>query len=487
MPASTLMVTFDSVEPRLVRQWTAEGELPSLRTLLEGGHVREIENLRGLGNGVFWPCIYTGYDPSFHGGYYLRAPMPPDFALKPFTKFDYVLPPFWKALDEEGLEVVVIDPVECPVAGLANGIELIDWLVHRREGPPFSTPPELIDHILARYGDDPFEGNIDRTLRLRMTAEALSEVSARRIASKTDAALELLAQRDWDVFILSYPDAHDIGHAAWHLHDPDTAPGAVSPAASAGADPLMRCYAALDEALGRLIPAAGPDARIFVVMGPGMERNATANALLPDVLRAFQGRRRRGLKRQLSRAARAFAESEWIPWGVRQHFRDHRARIGADVQTREGVRYFSVPHNDNAGAVRINLAGREPHGVVQPGRDYDALCDELSGRLLDLRDAGGRVPAVSEVIKLHDCYHGPELARLPDLLVVWNRQADLSAMGSDVIGVFRKARPTPRSGDHSARGLLLSDAPLEGAAEGVLTPMQVTPILVDAARAAAVA
>lgn len=474
MSTRTLIVAFDSAEPQLVRQWAGEGLLPTLQRLLADGDSRDIENLPGFGNGVFWPCIYTGSDPSVHGGYYLRAPEPPDFALQPFDKHKYVRPPFWKKLAAEGRRVAIIDPVECPFAGLPDGVELIDWMVHRREHTPFSTPPSLIDDVIERYGDDPFEGNLDRTLKTGMKATELADVSDRRIRNKTDVALELLTQQDWDLFLVSYPDPHDIGHGAWHLHE-QAAPGDTGID-----DPLLRCYQRLDSALAELMHAVGPTAQTLVLMGPGMEANVTANALLPDVLRAFQGRRRGGVKRSIRRAARAIIEAEWIPWHLRTRFRDQRSRIGASVQVREGVRYFTVPHNDNAGAVRINLAGREQHGVVQPGGEYDAVCEDLARRLLGLRDAGGRLPAVSEVVRVHAHYDGPELDRLPDLLVIWNREADLQTIGSTDVGEFHNERVTHRSGDHSQRGLLLSDRSLEAAPRGTLDPMQVTPVLLCA-------
>jgi predicted AlkP superfamily phosphohydrolase/phosphomutase len=162
MPARTLIVGLDSAEPDLVRAWAAEGRLPNLERLLATGDGRDILNLPGFGNGVFWPCIHTGTDPSFHGGYYLRQAEPPSYAIKPFTKHDYRLLPFWRSLEDDGLDVAVIDPVEAPIGKLTRGIEILDWNVHRREEPPQSSPPELIARIIERYGDNPFHGNIDR-------------------------------------------------------------------------------------------------------------------------------------------------------------------------------------------------------------------------------------------------------------------------------------------------------------------------------------
>lgn len=479
MPARTLIVGLDSAEPVLVRAWAAEGRLPNLARLLAADG-RDIGNLPGFGNGVFWPCIHTGADPSCHGGYYLRQPQPPDFAVEPFTKHDYLLPPFWRGLEADGLDVAVIDPVEAPIGGLSRGIEVLDWNVHRREAPPWSHPPDLIQRLIERYGDNPFHGNVDRMVADGLSPERLSALSDQRIRNKTDAMLELLAGRDWDLFMVSFADSHDIGHRAWHLHDP--CGGGVGDVATEVQDPLQRCYEQLDAALGRLMQAVSAGGRTVVVMGPGMERNVTGRVMLPDLLRAFQGRPAKPLKRALRHGVRSAIRARFLPWGVRDRLRSQRLRAAAGARNRGGHRYSMVPHNDDASAIRINLAGREAHGVVAP-EAYDATCDELEACLAELQDASGRRPAVSEVIRVHRHYAGPALNRLPDLLVVWNRSADLNRIRSRRFGEFAGSRDAMRSGDHSRRGLILSDRALGGSASGPLAPMQVTALLDAAVRA----
>lgn len=481
MAARVLVIGLDSAEPELVRGWAAQGRLPNLARLLQHGHQRDVRNLPGFGNGVFWPCIHTGADPSHHGGYYLRQPAPPDYAVEPFTRHDYLLPPFWRTLDREGFEVAVMDPVEAPWGDLSHGIEVVDWNVHRRESAPQSTPPQLITHILRRYGENPLHGNVDRMVMDGLSPERLAAVAEERIRKKTLAALELLDQRDWDLFMLSYGEAHDIGHRAWHLHDrsADAAPGSLC-------DPLRDCYERLDGALGQLMTRIAPDGRSIVVMGPGMQRSATGRLQLPALLRAFQGLEQNRFRTTVSRTLRGLTRARWLPWSIRDRLRTERVRAVSHARGRDGHRYYMVPHNDDASALRINLAGREAHGLVAP-EDYAATCADLTRRLLALRDAGGARPALSEVIQVRRGYTGPALDRLPDLLLVWNRDADLRAIRCPEHGVFANARGSMRSGDHSRRGLLLSDRALHGAAATTLTPMQVTPVLLRAVRQRSVA
>ena len=84
---------------------------------------------------------------------------------------------------------------------------------------------------------------------------------------------------------------------------------------------------------------------------------------------------------------------------------------------------------------------------------------------------------VKDVIKLHDHYDGPELDRLPDLLVVWDRDADTSAASSPDIGVVKGESPSVRTGDHSKHGMLISDQPLHTELPDPVAPTQVTSII----------
>ena len=60
---------------------------------------------------------------------------------------------------------------------------------------------------------------------------------------------------------------------------------------------------------------------------------------------------------------------------------------------------FAVPHNANAGAIRINLAGREKNGRIKPGEEYQALCDELERDLGDIVNLDTGQALVKEVVR----------------------------------------------------------------------------------------
>jgi predicted AlkP superfamily phosphohydrolase/phosphomutase len=67
----------------------------------------------------------------------------------------------------------------------------------------------------------------------------------------------------------------------------------------------------------------------------------------------------------------------------------------------------------------INLKGRFPQGTVNPGEEYEDLRNQVIRQLLALRDPDTGRPAVEQVFKREEVYHGECVDSAPDLLVTW--------------------------------------------------------------------
>lgn len=70
--------------------------------------------------------------------------------------------------------------------------------------------------------------------------------------------------------------------------------------------------------------------------------------------------------------------------------------------------------------IRLNLAGREAEGVVDPTQ-AESLKTEIVGKLTGLPDPGRGEVAVSRVVPRENCYSGPRVDESPDLLVNFTR------------------------------------------------------------------
>ena len=101
-------------------------------------------------------------------------------------------------------------------------------------------------------------------------------------------------------------------------------------------------------------------------------------------------------------------------------------------------------------ALYLNLNGRERNGIVQPGAEREALMDELSKKLLTIRDSETGKQVISRVYKSDEIYTGSFVKSAPDLIIGYNREYRSS--WETVLGKFPKEilrdNTEKWSGDH---------------------------------------
>jgi predicted AlkP superfamily phosphohydrolase/phosphomutase len=70
-------------------------------------------------------------------------------------------------------------------------------------------------------------------------------------------------------------------------------------------------------------------------------------------------------------------------------------------------------------AVYLNVKGRQPHGVVEPGPQYDEVRDRLIRELEAWRHPVTGEPMVQKAYRREEVYSGPHVSEAPDVVVHW--------------------------------------------------------------------
>ena len=446
--AKVLVVGLDGMEADLVAKWTNSGDLPTLAKLRREGVWGRPSALPGLGSDANWMSFLTGVRMGRHGRYFYRQLEKGSYSADRPTEKSWGREPFWVYIGRSGKRCIAIDMPYGAVTGEFNGIQVTDWLVHDRIYPQVRCWPEDVADRLVKTSVRHESHVHDLHGRSRALYMDLVRQLKERVETKTKVALDIAARETWDMFLVTFTDAHDAGHICWHLHDPSHPQHDAALVAEMG-DPVKAIYTAVDAALGQLLDAVGESVTVFVFSGIGMGPNYSGNFLLDDFLRvrefgAAPPKRpadwvRHTYRRMMPLAGRNLLLSFAAKTDERLIARDRRQR-----------RYFAVPHNEISGAVRINLKGREANGKIEPGPEYERLCDELAHDLSGLVNADTGTPVVKEVVRTATTYSGPFVNVLPDLLVVWNKIEPLTAMGLDGVGFVRADYPGSRTGDHTS-------------------------------------
>ncbi len=465
--ARVLVIGLDAAEASLLRAWAREGYLPTMRRLLETGHATDLVSPANHFPDVVWPILYTSRGPGRISPYFFILPDPAAGTLQLVHHELSGAEPFWRTASRCGKSCAVIDAPKIGPQPPIGGIQLVNWGGHANTAKPTSHPIGLAAEVRTRYGrypvrtcDDHGPGNAEYA---RVRRDLLSAVAVRK-----RLLIDLLRSRSWDLFFGVFSETHCAGHQFWHLHDPS------HPRHPLGAGDLQWAlrdiYQAVDAALGEIIEAAGPQARIVVCSAHGMEPEYHARELLPTLLQwwGMQDATDRipdhahepvlRLQQPVLQRLRAVVPLRW------QYAVKHRLpkRIESELVCRfmgalkldVHARAFCVPNNDLNPAIRINVIGRDRFGNVAPGAEYDRLCGFLLTRMRELVNPATGRAALVHVDTIHDAYDGEYVVTLPDVVGFWNTERPLDALYSPGYGTIVGPHQDHRTGGHSETGFL---------------------------------
>jgi predicted AlkP superfamily phosphohydrolase/phosphomutase len=116
------------------------------------------------------------------------------------------------------------------------------------------------------------------------------------------------------------------------------------------------------------------------------------------------------------------------------------------------------------GDIFINLKGRDPHGIVNPGAEYESVRDSIIDRLSKLIDPETGRNAVDRVYRAEELYKGPMLEWAPDLIIEWHDTAYMPTESdrdreSIFVPRWREYMNWPTTGSHQIDGILFAKGP----------------------------
>jgi len=455
--------------------WGRTGVLPTLHGLMSKGLVGHTRNVPALFVQCTWPSFYTGTGPAKQGIHSWEQLRNGTYEFYRAYTPNYVrTAPFWRHLSAAGRRIAILDIPHSGAEQQINGVQLVEWGAHDANHGFKTCPASLADEVIARFGVHPQRGLCDAQRTATQLAEFRNGL-LRGIEGKIAITKHFLAQEDWDFFAQVFTESHCIGHQAWHLHDPKHPRFKEQDRAIAG-DPVLDVAREIDRAIGKILEGVEEETMVIVMAGHGMTSKYVAQFMLGDILLRLGAATR--IPTVTEGPVPLFAKRILDPlltWGwqhtprpVRQWLVPLQQRTRDLVHVRSeylpsldpaASRCFIINNNHTHGGIRVNLAGREPSGKVQPGAEYEAFLAELAQDLLDIVniETGRRI--VNRVIRTRDLYSGPGIEHFPDLLIEWSNAEPVRSVQSKKIGRLDKEYAYCRTGDHTPGGLFVAVGP----------------------------
>ncbi|RPJ57707.1 MAG: hypothetical protein EHM23_19680 [Acidobacteria bacterium] len=437
-----LFIGLDSADAVLIEQWEKDGFLPNIARMRAGGTSGRMGTTAEILHVSAWPSIFTGVTPDKHGLYHAYVMNPGDQSPTRPKPDKTPSPFFWRQLSDAGKRSIVMDAfMTCPLQNF-NGSQIVEWGTWSWFSEPTILPSRLKGEIEAKFGDYPApeHSKVGTMPDSRWFRDALIA----GVEKKTQVIKWLMQKEEWDLFLAVYGETHAAGHYLWHLHD------ASYPSHPKDVDPSLRnalrdVYVAIDRGIGEILKQVDNQTTVFLVSGDGMGPNYSASHVLEQLLKEMRmmattgdaGDTQKGSrvgsgfnsKHLLSRIRKMIPQS--IRTTVSQTFFSHsmKEKLALKWLTAgivwEKTRAFLIS-NANEGYVRVNLKGREPQGIVEPGAEYGQLVEELARVARTLTNPATGKRAAQAVHKTDDIFKGPCRSHLPDLIVNWDPEAKVT-------------------------------------------------------------
>ncbi len=470
-PARPLVIVgWDGATPELVGPWMADGTLPHLAQLAARGGWSPLRSTLHPLSPAAWTSAFTGLNPGRHGIYDFGHRAADTYRVDPTDGSHRRGAALWEIASQAGLSSLVVGVpmshpcVEVPrvtfVPGLgADTLEDATWPRSLAQQIRSQTPGYALDANAYEHADP---------------ADFLAAVA--QMVEDRAAVTTSLMQRDGpDLVFVVFVATDRVQHAFWRQSAlPD------SPEHVAGwrfADAVKGCYQQLDAALGRIVEAAGEGATVMVVSDHGfgeLEGDLYLNGALEEMgllsVDRGPGRGRLGdvLERVLERLPRMLRRAD-------------PGDVHGDALTFGHIRWQQTQAYSRGlfGQIWLNLRGREPHGIVEPGPEADALLAQITDRLLALLEPDGRTPLIQAVFRGADLFHGPHAAEAPDLVVVPRDYRWMTRSGREIgpRGQITGEPAVRHTGNHRMNGVLVGGGPgvQQGAAPDLLRLLDLTP------------
>lgn len=456
-------VGLDGATLDLIRPWAAEGKLPTFARLMEQGSYGMLRSTIPPVTGPAWASFMTGRNPGKHGVGDFMHRTPGGYDRTPIDSTSIKAEPFWVTASRRGKKVGILSvPVTYPPYEV-NGF-LVSGLLTPRGSASFTYPEALAQELDQAVGG--YRVNLDHFYARGKADSFLDDVRA-LVDVRTRAAQYLLSRYEWDFFMLHYIVTDWVQHFLWHCMDP-THPRYDEVEARAYGNAISEIYQRVDRALGEFVDGLGQDTVVLVMsdhgFGPFYKYIYLNNWLLEKKLLSLKG----GVATRLKHALFSMHVTPSSLYTMLDRLGLVRAAFKASKQQRHDLlSAFFLSWRDidwaktkaysfgNVGQIFINLRGREPQGIVEPGQEYEKLREEIISELAELRDPETGAQLAEHIYRREEVYSGEQVRELPDILLL-PLNMEYGATGLSAFVSNRVVAPSfAYSGSHRMEGVFM--------------------------------
>ncbi|OIO94443.1 MAG: hypothetical protein AUJ92_10170 [Armatimonadetes bacterium CG2_30_59_28] len=480
-----VVIGIDGATFDLINGWVDEGKLPTLgRLMAEGvhGNLKSVHNMRSASA---WTSFATGKNPGSHGIFDFWHRVPGSYGIRFVNRRTRSGKALWDHVCHAGGKSIVINvPMTYPADSI-DGVMVCGMDAPGIDSEGFCHPPEVIQQIIDAAGGYIIEPGVTSLCMSGKYAEAV-DLTLKAVDLRFKAASYLMDSYPWDLLVVVFRETDPIQHSFWKFMD-TAHPEHHPELAVQWGDAILRVYQQIDTRVGELLDNIGSETPFFIMSDHGFGANQGGNEHLPAWLEGLghlrfkspgDGKRFSRLRELMEpvivHGASFIVEqvhrrtSRPMKERLTRRFPVLREKLQAQLSLRgidwSQTRAFADGAREN---IRINLRGREPEGIVEPGEEYENLLEFLRSELMSATDVSSGTAVAQSVLRGSDVYSGEHLEQAADLIVEWRDDVFVSGIASpgtrsEMVCAGRKVSYMPGeesrfiSGYHRPFGIFIS-------------------------------
>lgn len=347
-----LVVGLDCAAPELL---LGDERLTNIRRLMSAGVYGRLESVIPPITVPAWMCMSTSQDPGSLGVYGFRNRADHSYdRLSLVNSASFKAIAVWDQIARQGGRSNLVGvPPNYPPRRI-NGVSVGCFLTPDGPDVKWTAPDSMAQRLQQAVGEYPFDVRGFRTTDKAWLRDQIYALTRRHF----EAIRFLLRETDWDYFQFVEIGLDRMHHGFWKYHDPRHP---LHPGANPFQDTIRDYYLSLDEEIGRLLECLAEDTAVLVLSDHG------AQPLLGG-----------------------FCVNEWLiqqGWLVLRERPAQPTPFANLAVDWDRTRVWS--EGGYYARIFLNVKGREPNGVVEPG-EYERFRDEVQARLEATLDPQGK-------------------------------------------------------------------------------------------------
>lgn len=448
-----IVIGLDGAEWEVMRPLIKKGELKNIERLIEKGSEANLTSTRPSMSPVAWTTFSTGKNPGKHGIFsFLRRK---DGEFIPLTSKNVRSKRVWNLASQKNLTSIVINvPMTYPPKPLKGklisgylSIENTTW-----------TYPESLQATLEKegYKIEALSGGFEEGKGAQFL-EALNKT----VNKRTEVALDLMKEKDWNLFILVYTGLDRLQHYFWKYRGKND---------SEFKNVIRGHYKKLDRQVGKLLKNKEKGTKVIIMSDHGFGE-LKGEVYLNHWLRK-QGylklEKKRGLLSKLGltqqnlisflRSINLFKPIKWLfkKLGIYKFGKKVPKPSLSDIDFNRTKAYV------------VNFGG----GIYITAENYTKVRNEIQSKLKNLENPRTGEKFFTEVKRKEAIYNGEMIEEAPDLIVDSRYWDPVGFLG------YGKLFSTSikKSGKHRNEGILVTNFKIE---KGNHSLHDITPTILD--------